>query len=212
MSLRKFILTVIALGTLLIATHVSAGDAPALEAVKTNKTAYNAQLRGGEIVGMHQVQRAFLTLGTNQIAFIVPSGFRMDASDLQKIVLTEPARGYFLAVRISAAPSVEPGQETSYFKTAALARFPGAIIADQSTQLVANHSGPSFDLTWVNGAGTAQKVRIAFIPSSAGVLELSVLAPADKFKDALLYFSLLLGSVQNNEQGKIVIVPRPDFS
>ncbi len=213
MSHRNSLFALFTLGALLSTARVFAGENPAdAPAGTTNKMAYNASLRRGETIGLHQVQRAFLTVGTNQIAFIVPGGFRMDASDPQKILLTNPDSGCFISVRISSAAQVEPGSEASFFRGAALNRFPGAIISQESSELVANHSGPAFNLVWVNTSGASQSARIDFIPTAAGVLEFSVLAPTANFKDAKDTFESLVGSVQNNENGKIVIVPLPDFS
>ncbi len=213
MSHRNSLFTLFLLGALLLAARVSAGETPLeVPAGKTNKMAYNASVRAGESIGKRQVQRAFLNVGTNQIAFMIPGDFSMDASDPQKIRLTDPANGCFITVRIGTAPEIEPGSETSFYRAAALNRFPGAIVAQESSDFVANHSGPAFNLKWANSSGASQSARINFIPTAAGVLEFSVMAPTANFKDALNSFEVLIGSVQNNENGKIVIVPLPDFS
>jgi hypothetical protein len=211
MSHHKHILAVSTAAALLLTLRASADEAaPGVPAPSTNKPAFKASLRAGETIGMHQMQRAFLNIGTNQIAFIVPTGFQMDATNPQKIVLTEPAHGYYITVRVSNAAEV--GSDSSAFKADALSRFPGAKITQESADFAANHSGSAFNLEWMNPNGVAQSARISFIPSAAGILEFSVVARSADFKDARNYFDILLGSVQNNESGKLVIVPLPDFS
>jgi len=211
MSLHKQIFATWTLAALLLTMRALA-DGPSTDGstTATNRPAFKVSLRGGETVGTHQVERAFLNIGTNQIAFIVPGGFQMDAANPEKIVLTEPTRGYFITVRVISL--AESTSETSSFKAAALDRYPGAKITQETMAFVANHSGPAFDLEWLTSAGTAESARIHFIPSAAGILEFSVMARSADFKDARLYFDVLLASVQNNESGKLVIVPLPDFS
>ena len=211
MSHHKHILAVSTAAALLL-TLRAAAEEPVLEtpAPATNKPAFKTTLRAGETIGRSQMQRAFLNIGTNQIAFIVPTGFQMDATKPQKIVLTDPAHGYFITVRVSSA--AEAGSDASSYKATALSRYPGAKITGESTDFVANHSGPAFNLEWLNPNGVVQSAHISFIPSAAGILEFSVVARSADIRDARGYFDVLLGSVQNNESGKLVIVPLPDFS
>jgi hypothetical protein len=208
MSHHKRIFAAGALAALLLTLRASA-DEPAIEssATATNKPGFKATLHGGETIGTHQVQRAFLDVGTNKIVFIVPGGFWMDAWNPQKIVLTAADKSSFITVRVIPGAA----SDTSFFKEQALSLYPGARITQESTELVANHSGPAFNLEWLS-SGVAQSARVSFIPSAAGVLEFSVLTRSTDFKDARMNLETLLSSVQTNESGKLVIVPLPDFS
>ena len=209
MSNHNRIFAAATLAALLLTLRASA-DEPSIEssATATNKPALKASLRGGETIGTHQVQRAFLDIGTNRIVFIVPGGFWMDASSPQKVVLTAADKNCFITVRVITGT----GSDASSFKEQALSRYPGAKITGESTEWVANHSGTAFNLDWMNSGGVSQSARISFIPTPAGVLEFSVLTRSSEFKDARMNFESLLSSVQTNESGKIVIVPLPDFS
>jgi hypothetical protein len=209
MSNLNRIFTAAALAALLLTLRASA-DEPAVEssATATNKPAFKAALHGGETIGKHQVQRAFLDVGTNRIVFIVPGGFWMNTSNPQKIVLTSADKNCFITVRVI------PGavSESVSYKELAMSVYPGAKITQESSELVANHSGTALNLEWLNPSGVAQSARISFIPTAAGVLEFSVLARSSDAKDARANFETLLSSVQTNESCKIVIVPLPDFS
>lgn len=213
MSDRNHLFAALILGTLLFVSRASAAEAlPDSSTPATNKPAFNASLRGGETIGDRQVQRAFLTIGASQIAFVIPNDFFMDASDTQKITLSDNGGNYFITVRVSNRPSVDAESQAGYFKAQALSRFPEAKISSQSSEFAANHAGPSYDLEWVSANGTSQTARIAFIPCPAGVLEFSILSRTSNFKDAQLYFTVLLSSVRSNETGKLVIVPLPGVS
>lgn len=216
MSRRNRLIAAFLLGAFVFATRVLAdetsGDASPAPVPATNHTAFNASVRGGETIGDHQVHRAFLTIGTNQIAFTVPTGFFMDASN-QKIVLTDSSSDYFITVRVLGSPTAEAGAaQLDYYRGAALNRFPQAKITSQSSEFAANHSGPSFDMQWLTSNGGAQSVRIVFVPCAAGVLEFSILTRSANFKTAKTYLSVLMSSVRSNETGKLVITPEPDYS
>lgn len=199
------------LGALFFLNSAFAGETPS-GTPSTNKPAFNASLRAGETVGAHQVQRAFLTVGTNQIAFIVPTGFFMDASNPQKIVLSDDAGEYFITVRVTNPQIPSEGSPDDFFKAIVLNRFAGAKISDQFSARIANHAGTAFDLQWMSPKGGQQSTRIAFVPTAAGVLEFSILSRVVNFKDAQGYLSGLMSSVRSNETGKLVIDPLPDFS
>lgn len=210
MSRHNYFFRALILAGVLFASHASADEAPQetlAPAPATNRPAFNATVRGGEMVGDQQIQRAFLTVGATQMAFLIPAGFFMDASDTQKIMLSDNTGRYFITVRVR--PKSEVNSDAEFFKAQALSRFPGAKISDQSSEGAANHFGPAFNLEWAGPNGGPQSARIAFIPCAAGVLEFSVLTPSANFKDAQLYLGVLLSSLRTNESGKLVIVPQP---
>ena len=211
MSSRNYFFRALILGGLLFASRAFADETPQeTPTPATNRPAFNASVRGGETVGDQQIQRAFLTIGATQIAFIIPTGFFMDASDTQKIVLADSSGHCFITVRVH--PKSEVNSDADFFKAQALSRFPGAKISSESSESAVNHFGPAFNLEWAGPNGGPESVRIAFIPCAAGVLEFSVLTPSANFKDAQLYLTVLLSSLRTNESGKLVIVPVPTTS
>jgi hypothetical protein len=213
MSHRNHFLAAFALGALFLAGRVAASDTLAASTgVATNRPAFGASLRSGETVGDHQVQRIFLDVGTNQFAFIVPAGFRMDASDPQKIVLYNEDEGCYIIVRVSHPAFSDGVPQDDYFRATALSRFPGARISEEFPDAAAGHTGTAFILRWNNAAGMPQSGRSSFILCADGVLDLTAIAPADHFRDAQNYLTILMTSIRSNETGKLVIVPLPDFS
>src|ERR1017187_8618256 len=84
------LLAVILPGLCISATRAFADPAD-MENV-TNKPALQVALRNEEFLGTsndRQVRRVYLTLGTNQFALTVPEGYRVDASDPQKMVFSD---------------------------------------------------------------------------------------------------------------------------
>ena len=161
----------------LLLTLRASADEPALEAPApaTNKPAFKATLRGGERIGNNQMQRAFLNIGTNQIAFHCPDRFS-NGRDGSAEDCADGAGARLFHHGPRGQPRSEVGSDASSFKATALSRFPGAKISGESTDFVANHSGPAFNLEWLNPNGVVQSAHISFIPSAAGILEFSVVA------------------------------------
>jgi hypothetical protein len=180
---------------------------------QTNSTPLQVALKRGETVGNNQVQRAFLMCGTNKYVFIVPSGFRADASSPNKILITDAGNNCFITLRFGES-TLAPGQPLGIAACRAevLNRYPTAKISREFTALVANHSGPAFDLIWNNPSGVEQSAQVIFIPFSAGVMEFDLLTSSNKFNDGRNILTVLLGSIQNNEEGTIEIIPLPDHS
>jgi hypothetical protein len=213
MSRHNHLFAALMLGAVYFAARAGAGETYSGASVSTtNHPACEATLRGGETVGDHQIQRVFLDFGTNQIAFMVPNGFCTDASNPQKIVLTDSTSGSFMTVRVGSLNVPAAVSENDFFKAEALKRFPGAKITGESAEIAADHRGSAFNLQWDTSGGTVESARIVFIPCRAGVLEFCVMARTARFKDAQLYLTLLMTSVRSNETGKLVITPVPDFS
>jgi hypothetical protein len=199
---RALLLSGFVLGTYVFASEpVSYLPATASASAPT----VNVSLRGGETVNGQQIERAFITVGTNELAFMVPGGFHMDASDPGKIVFSDNTGKFFITVRVSGSVSLDAESQVAFFQDRALKRFPSANVSSKFSTFAAGHAGPGYDLNWINSNGGGQYARIVFIPSPAGVLEFSVLARSADIADAQSFLTVLMASVRSNETGKIVI-------
>jgi hypothetical protein len=195
----------IALGGGLLA--VPAQQWPGLS--QTN-SAYEVSLAKGEMVGGpdgRQVQRVFLTAGTNKFGFVVPEGFRVDASKPQTIVLSDADFSCFITLKLLDPPAEAGKSEIEICRNLASNRFPGGAISDEFTEFAMNRSGPAFDLRWKNSGGMSQSARIAYVPAASGILELSLLTISDKFAENRGVFTSVLSSLCSNETGNLQIRP-----
>lgn len=182
------------------------------EGAATNQpTALSTMLKSEEMVALQPVQRAYVTYGTNQFAFVVPHGYRMDASNPEKIVLFNSDYSCYIAFRI--AESLGYGSRdvlSSACRQLVLERYPNAKILDEFSQSAASHSGPAFDLQWTNSARITQFTRVAFIPTAAGVLEFTLVTNAGKFTEGQYFLNSVMLTFRTNEGGKLHISPLSD--
>jgi hypothetical protein len=163
--------------------------------------------------GLRQVQHLFLTCGTNQFACVVPTGFRVDASNPQKVVLVDPDYAHFITIRlIGPVPAGAHELRADYCRTLAFSRFPGAKITQESSETVGYLTGPAFDLEWKNAAGTEQSARLVFVVTPVGIMEFSLLACSNKFSDGGILFNTLLSSFRGSAGGKLDLPSTPDKS
>ncbi len=171
----------------------------------------NEEFIGGE--NHRQVQRVYVTSGTNQFAFTVPDGFRADASNPQKIVLSDVSCTYFIVLRFAGPmTAASDALQIDAYRNLALRQFPGAKISSEFSEFAANHSCPAFDLQWINSGGSEQAARFVYIPTAAGVLEFSLLTSSKNLEGGRNIFKVLLASLRTNEGGKLTIIRLPDQS
>ena len=158
------------------------------------------------------VPRAYVTAGTNKFAFLVPGDFRVDANNpaLDTVSLISSDFTSWLTLRIAGpAPSDGGELESQPYRELLLSQYPGATILDEFSLTAAGRSGPAFNLQKSVG-GVMQSMRVAFIPSDAGVLEFSLLASRDNFPKQQAKFNALLLTFRASVDGKLEIPPVSD--
>lgn len=139
--------------------------------------------------------RAYVTCGSSQFAWLLPPGFRMDRVSPERVVFVSNSHDCFVAWRVVEGLSPGAAKANRPLLRALLAReYPGSRIARESTRSAGNNSGPTFDLRWVNDSGTSEAARVMYIPSAAGVMEFSMLSRADRYEQGLLDLNTVLVS------------------
>jgi len=159
------------------------------------------------------VNRAYVSSGTNQFAFVVPNDFRLDSSDPDRIEVIATDYRCFITFRILDPNATEiQGLQSAALRETVLSRHSGAMLKDEFSLNAANHSGPAFDMEWTNAGGAKEFARMTFIPAKAGVLEFSLQAGQDKAAEARVLFNSFLLSFRSNEAGKLEISPLVDIN
>ena len=146
------------------------------------------------------ILHAYLTVGTNKLSFRLPDSFRMDASisTQDTISLVNSEDNCWLTFRI-VGPQPPGGKElkSQSLRELLLNQHPGAKVLEEFSLIAAGQDGPAFDLQWETSSGVIQRMRVMFITSSAGVLELDMLTNAEnvqKFQGAFDVFRLSLST------------------
>jgi hypothetical protein len=162
--------------------------------------------------GRMPATRAYVTSGTNRFAFLVPAGLRMDGAMAQGIIrLVSNDDSYHLNFRI-VGPLPPDAKEVAPepCRELLLSAYPGAEILEEFPLAAASRTGPAFDLRCRNSSDMPQSIRVAFIPSAAGLLEFSLVAHPAKFPQAQSSFNTMLLTFRSNDSGPLEDTPRPD--
>jgi hypothetical protein len=167
-------------------------------------------LRDEAIICDEQVRRIYVTVNTNTLAFVLPQNCRLDASNPKRIVLTEANHRCFLVVRILAPRKLDSkNSPTPSFRDMVLAEHPGATIVDEFFRSGAGRSGPAFDLQSTNSSQLVQCVRVVFLSSPVGTVELALQCQGAEFNNTKHLLDSLLRSFCTDENGPIKALQSP---
>ena len=156
---------------------------------------------------MMPVHRAFITCGTNKFTFLVPDGYRLETSDPQKIALASADLKCLITWRLrNSMPSEAAELDPAHYREVLLSRHPGGKILETFSLSAVGHRGPAFDMRWSGAGGLARQERVLFVPSTAGVLEFSLLSSLDRFNASRQDFDAVLVSFRASDAtGKLVV-------
>ena len=84
-------------------------------------------------------------------------------------------------------------------------RHPGGKFVNEFTRPAVGHSASVFDTEWKAATGPDMKTRALYVPTTAGVLELTLTTSAKNFPAQLANLNELLGSLDARVNGKLVV-------
>jgi hypothetical protein len=188
------------LGLRLLCVDANA-DGGAAQEGRREAVSFAAWVESGEFIGDEQLRRLYVSVGSNQCGFIVPSGLRVDLSRADRVDLMMPDLSYFITLRIGKSAAASLGLYDG-FRQQALEDYPGAALTDEGTTEVEGRRGPTYYLRWKPAEGVDRTVTVAFVPTTAGVLEFSAVAETSKASEAQSALVGLLQRLQSGERGK----------
>jgi hypothetical protein len=164
----------------------------------------------GEVIGTEQVQRAFITAGTNQFMIVAPGDARVHSPTSDRVTFIPSDYHYYLSFRLLTIPEgMSDSLSGDFYRGQLLNGYPGAKITTEESAMAASHQGQSFELLWTSPKGTDEIVRVAYVPCWAGMLEFSMVVDAKNADEARGDFRGLLMTCRSNENGKIQVVAYP---
>lgn len=168
---------------------VLASNAPATEATTTNT--FELTTGRERLLGREPFTRAYLTCGNKKFTFVVPDGYRLDATKPDELVLISQDFASFITLRV--ADFIKPkALSAESCREAVLARYADGRIAQEFSQAAGGDSGPTFDVQGKTLAGLRRDSRVAFIPNGEQVLEFSLVASPEKFGSSAVDLQTLM--------------------
>lgn len=193
-------------GAGLIATPVLAGNSTTPGV--TNAPPFVTRVINEDVKGMPPVARAYLAAGTNRFAFLIPQGFRLDASSRDKLLVAALNKSCFISIRrvhglnSSADSSPAPSDCRTFLKQ----EYPSLKFRDEFSRAAAGRTGPAFDFEWNISGGAVQSARAVFIPTDIGILEFKLVTNPGNFRAATYKLNNVLLSFTASKDGKLEVV------
>jgi hypothetical protein len=152
--------------------------------------------------------RAFVNVRSDKFTFLIPDGFRLggDPAHGRLQVENPPANTLITFTILGAVPADSTALAAGSFRQMLLKRYNGGkILAEFQGRAADGEAGPGFDISWSGAGGLAQRTRAVYLPTVAGVLELTVTSGAKNFPAAQSSLRDVMGSLRSSVNGKLVV-------
>ncbi len=205
-KLKRSFIAVLACVWFLVGKTVVAG-------VPTNSIPIQASIVPENVPNLATYFRVYINAETTKFTFILPREYRADKLTSERVQLVNNDYNRFLSLRLlGPLPADTEPLDAAGFRELILSLHPGAKILEEFSLHAANHTGPAFDLEWVEANGIIRCSRVAFIPSAAGVLEFDLVCNDEQFAEAKRDLnSLMLTFRASDSSGHLEINPISDM-
>lgn len=175
-------------------------------------SALDAQVETAAIVEGNPVRRVYLNSGTNRLGFVLPDNLRLSMSDYGKVQLVQKEMKFFLSIRILSEAQPIGLNQAETFLNLSRESYPGAELTSETTVVVMEREGKAFDYRWRSEGKTDRFVRVAYVPASFGILELSLVSDLSAVSEGTLNLDGLMQQLKSNQSGKLVMAPVKQLS
>jgi hypothetical protein len=178
---------------------------------QTNESAITVALKSEGGPGLVTTTRAYITVGTNKFAFLVPDEFKMAGCDSQKVTLMKGDGSCLINVRVlGSKPLSDKPFDCAGTRGLLYFEHKDATIVSEFAMFAGGVGGPAFEIHW--GVGALSRVsRVGFIPLRAGIVEFSVDSSAKNLGPSLGDFNYVLLTFRaSDENGKLAATPISD--
>lgn len=178
----------------------------------TNTADVAAESRHEEGPGLLPVDRAYLRVGTNRFAFLIPAGVKLEPWGSSKVALV--ARDYGFQITVGTTTFAAPqGSELNPETCSAwvLQEQPQARILSVRSASADSRAGLSYELGLMGPSGVVLRGEIAFVPCRAGVMEFSLVCSPERFQAARTKLSTVMLTFRgSDEHGQLHVSPISD--
>lgn len=179
---------------------------------RTNTVDFAAESRHEEGPGLLPVDRAYLRVGTNRFAFLIPAGVKLEPWGSSKVALV--AQDYSVQITVGVAGFAAPPESKLNEDSCAawvLQEQPQAKILSAGSASADSRTGPSYELALVGPSGVVLRGVIAFVPCRSGVMEFSLVCSPENFSVARTKLSTVMLTFRgSDEMGRLHVSPISD--
>jgi hypothetical protein len=196
------------LAVLVLAVRCTAADQPSGGAATNAPPPLASEVKLVEGTGLIPARYAYLTTGKQKFSFVVPARFRLEMADQEKLVLVTSDLSATLTFRLAGPlPPNLQGLTHSQCRDWFSNNYPGAGVQQELSMTAANQSGPAFDAQWNANSLQQRMARVAYFPSRAGVIELSLVCTEPQFKTLQYDFNFVLLTFRASDESGHLDLP-----
>ncbi|HZV34345.1 MAG TPA: hypothetical protein VFB72_07180 [Verrucomicrobiae bacterium] len=151
---------------------------------------------------------AIVNAGTNQFTFSMPEGYRFAGEPAEgKLQMINYEFGAWVTFRVLA-----PESEAAVNQTSLLARYNAGRVVEKFDRPVLGTACHVTDIEWSNGRKMAEKTRVIYAPSSAGMVEITFTCGAQDFGRGAVQMNWFLNSLRLNSRERRELVRLQRFN
>jgi len=156
---------------------------------------------------LETIYRAYVTVGQEKFAFLIPEKFHTGGDPAQgKLQLTSLTGDTMISFSfIGPAPTEATDGGRERYRELLSSRYAQGKILSEFTRPALGRNGLGFDVEWKSPAGLLQKTRAVYIPTAAGMLEVTLTTGTRNFTAMQESLNLTLGSLQSSVGGKLTV-------
>jgi hypothetical protein len=181
--------------------------APVQTLAESSVTELKAKIEREPVNTIEPIYRAYLESPSQKFTFLVPGRYRPSASaqdgGFQMRNMKDSSVIAFSL--LTEAPAGISDSARDAYREILSTRYVNGKFIKESTDDAAGHKVPVFDVQWIGQHGLSETTRAMFIPTEAGVLELTVTAATTNFPDAKSNLSEVSGTLTASVNGKLVV-------
>jgi len=152
--------------------------------------------------------RAFINIGSDKFTFLIPEKFRLGGdSEKGRLQLSSTEVDTVITMSfIGDSPAAPQELSPTPYREWLTTRYAGGKFVREFSRPAAGRTGRVFDVEWRGSTGMARTTRAIYIPTSAGVLEVTITSSAKSFPTAQTLLNSILGSLSASVDGKLEVI------
>ncbi len=153
------------------------------------------------------IYRAYVTADTGKFAFLLPEQFRLGGDPAHgKVQMENAAIGSQITFTLlRSADDTAPDTGRDAYRERLAARYPQGKFLGEFEQSAIGRKGLGFDVQWKSETGLVQQTRAFYVPTVAGLLELTVTTSTNNSKIGVANLKDLLNSLQGSVDGELKV-------
>ncbi len=153
------------------------------------------------------IYRAYMNVRDNKFAFLVPEDFRLAGDPAHgRLQLENTAAGSLITFTFLHSPGsdfAETGREV--YKEILAGRYANGRFLGEFTRPAGGNTGLGFEVQWASAAGLVQRTRAVYLPTIAGLLEVTITTSVKDAKTGESNLDELLRSFAASTNGKLIV-------